>query len=182
MEEKAESDGFIVNPFDGKKYETRKIEKSYDNQSVVDDLWDLEPGAYPELVIWNEEANVIGQDDVVFIEELDGIKYIDSLDYKTNGGQSEAKGLKKRAELKRIKSGSPQMSGPLSHIKDCSYTKYQGQMSMYMCMMENAGYIFRRGGISHHINYSPEQRLIIEYPYLGKEAQLVLDHFSAKTA
>ena len=182
MEERAYSDGFIVNPFDGRKYETRKIAKSYDNQNIVEDLWDLEPGAYPELVIWNEDAGVVGQDDVVFIREEDGAKYVSSLDFKTNGGGSEAKGLKKRDKLKKIQSGSAQMSGPLSHIKDCTYTKYQGQMSMYMVMMENAGYIFERGGVSHHLNYSPDQRLIIEYPYLAKEAQLVLDHFAGKTA
>lgn len=180
-EAKAYEDGFIVNPFDGKEYEVHRIPKKYDNQSAVDDLWDLKPGVYPELVIWSEKARTCGQADVPFIEEIDGIKYVDLYDYKTNGGSSEKKGLKKRKELSRVDKSSGYMQGPLSHIRDCKYTAYQGQVSMYMAMMENFGYVGRKCGIGHVLNYNPDQIAVIEYPFLGKECHSLLSYLHIQT-
>ena len=180
FENKAYEDGYVVNPFDKKKYETRKIEKKFDNQSIVDDLWDLEDGCYPELVVWNDVA--CGQVDQPMIETIDGVRYFDIIDFKSNGGVDRETGEKKRKEIfkaskqslgdKKYKMGK----GILSHMYDCGkYTAYQGQLSMYARLLEEAGYIARNLGVAHYLEYNPGTEAVIKYPYLEKETAAVME-------
>lgn len=180
FEGEAYSLGYVINPFDGKKYITRDIPKKYDNQSVVDNLWDLEDGCYPELVVWHEASRSCGQIDVPMIETIDGVRYFDLLDFKSNGGIDEETGLKKRKEISKPSKQKRDKkyimgTGVLSKVYDCGkYTQYQGQLSMYAALLEEAGFICRNIGVGHLLEYNPNTLSIIKYPYLEKEAKAVL--------
>ena len=50
-EEQAYTRGFSINPWDHKKYKVNKIDKIYDNQSIVNNLADLQDGNIPELLV-----------------------------------------------------------------------------------------------------------------------------------
>ena len=182
FEERAYTNGYVVNPFDGKKYETKKIEKQYDNQSVVDDLWDLEDGCYPELVVWHENSLGCGQVDLPFIRTIDGIRYVDIFDLKSNGGVDKETGEKKREEITKLKKkylgkgkGHLECTGPLKGLYDCKRVTYQGQLSMYGRCMEEAGYICENVGIGHCLEYDLDTMQIIKMDYLGGRAKAVLE-------
>lgn len=87
-EDQAKELGFCENPFTGKNCKTilsTKIE--YKNNieyrsPVVTNLYDLEDGFHPELILWNDKAQIAGQADLVFIETIGDKRYIDIDDYK----------------------------------------------------------------------------------------------------
>ena len=101
--------------------------------------------------------------------------------HNTNGGAHPVKGAKKREEIRKPKKtsigkGKYKMgTGPISHLYDCTYTKYQGQVSMYAHLMEKAGYVCQDLGVAHYLDYDKNKEMIIKYPYLQKEAKKVVD-------
>lgn len=139
--------GFEVNPFTGDKTPTIKKEtiKGVDNHSLSTDLFELEDGFYPELLIWNEQYRIAGQADKVFIRTLDdGTRVVDLDDYKTN----------KKINIESFKHpthGYTMMKAPLDHIMDCNFRHYELQLSFYAWMMECFG--FHIGHMCfHHFN------------------------------
>ncbi len=87
-ETEAIENGFLINPFDNKDYETVNsviIEKVGNkelrkpNYSKLEDLID---GFHPELLLWNNHYQLAGQADKVYIETVSGVRYIDIDDYK----------------------------------------------------------------------------------------------------
>ena len=157
-EEKSYKDGEELNLFDNKKYPTFAKEKlvDADNYSLIEDLYELDPGYYPELLIWNEDACVAGQADKIFIGIDDnGEKWVDVDDYKTNN--------KIDTENKWNK-----LLGPLSHLDDCKFNVYSMQISMYAWMMEQFGFKVRNLAF-HHFNQK------YEVEYLKDECATIID-------
>lgn len=148
-EKKSIKQGFEVNPFDGKSYKvpanvigTTKTKGN--NKSLKEDLFNLEDGYYPELLLWNKDHMIAGQADKVFIETLDGYRFIDVDDYKTN------KKIKRESYYSRGK-GYSMMKAPLDHLMDCNYTHYCLQISIYAWMLEQFGFNVRNLSF-HHFN------------------------------
>lgn len=109
------------------------------------DLYTLPDGVYPELLIWNNELMIAGQSDVVVIETIDGVRYVDIIDYKTN------KEIKKCNYIDR--SGNPVynkfMLFPLEAYCDCNFWHYQIQLNIYAWLLTQFGFKFRGGTIIH---------------------------------
>ena len=80
----------------------------------------LQPGVYPEHLIYNEKLGIAGQSDLVYVS--DG--YVDIDDYKTN------------KEIVENSYGFPHnprmMLDPVSNLMDCNYWHYALQLSIYM--------------------------------------------------
>ena len=75
-EERSYAQGWEINPYTGTKLRVHRFEKKYDNQSIVDNLIDLPDGCYPELLIWDLEYGICGQEDKVYIETKYGKKLV----------------------------------------------------------------------------------------------------------
>lgn len=110
-EAQAIEDKFTYHPITNKKIETKSsIIKTIKNNkkivtSITEDLFTLEDGYYPEMLLWNDEYMISGQADRVFIETIDGTRYVTVDDYKSN---------------KKIStSGMNKMANPLGHLYDC---------------------------------------------------------------
>lgn len=167
-EDEAYDLGYIINPFDGKKYTTRQkppISKDYDNLSTLDFLKNLEDGAYTELLVFSVLHFLAGQVDEVFIETVKGIRYIDIGDHKTNN---------KKPTLSK-KNGT--CLYPIEHLYDCKFVKYQLQLSMYAKLLEMLGYKVRNLGIYHYKDYDVSTKKIITFKYLSKECDDILDTY-----
>ena len=82
-EEQSYERGWETNPFTGKKFKTFQKERiEGENESLAENLYDLEDGYYPELLIWNEGWKLAGQSDKVFIETEGKKRYAYLDDYK----------------------------------------------------------------------------------------------------
>lgn len=160
-EDQAKELGYCENPFTGKKCPTihsTKIE--YKNNieyrsPVVNTLYELEDGFHPELILWNDEAGIAGQADLVFIETEGKKRYVDLSDYKTNGKIDKYNFMKYR------------MLDPLGHLHDCNYNHYRLQISAYAWLLEQAGFIPRNLEF-RHLN-TPYQ-----FDYMKKEIENIM--------
>lgn len=159
-EKKSYAQGYEINPFTQQKVPIAyNPPEEGEKTNIVHNLYDLEDGYYPELLIWNEEKLLAGQADKVFIETVleNGIykRVIDIDDYKTN-----KKITKNGFKGKRMKN-------PLSHLQDCNYVHYNLQISLYAWMLEQFGFVPRNLSF-HHFNQ------IYPLPYLREEVNLIV--------
>lgn len=111
-ENQAISSGVCLNPFSDCNYptvESTKItvkNKVEYREPTVDELYDLVDGFHPELILWNNDYKLAGQADKVFIETINGVRYAEIDDYKTN------KAIKKANFFGK-------MLDPLGHLDCC---------------------------------------------------------------
>lgn len=117
-----------------------KVRNQYMLQT--DDISQYPDGVYTEMDLWHHGYRLAGRADKVFIETVNGIRYADIDDYKTN----------KEIELLSYKgrNGHKMMKPPLSHLMDCNYVHYELQQSVYGFMLEANGIIPRTLRILHH--------------------------------
>jgi len=139
-----------------------------DNYSLSSNLFELEDGFYPELLLWNEEYRIAGQADKVFIKTLeDGSRVVDIDDWKTN----------KKIDIQSFKHrthGYSMLKPPLDHIMDCNFRHYELQLSFYAWMLEQFG--FEVGHLCFH-HFSTRYDLT----YRKTDVMLVIeDHFGKK--
>lgn len=73
--------GFEINPFTGEKFQITET-PSGEKTNLVSNLYNLQDGFYPELLIWNNDTLIAGQADKVFIETIGDNRYVDIDDYK----------------------------------------------------------------------------------------------------
>ncbi len=163
-ENRSLKNGYELNPFTGHEHVVKpRVEKveGADNYSIHRDLYKLEDGYYPELLIFNEELRIAGQSDRVFIETIDNIRYVDVDDYKTN---------KKITTENRWQNLLP----PLDHIPDSKFHKYELQVSFYAWMLEQFGFVVRNTAFHHfNLKYDTEYKdeeieTIVEFLRNGK--------------
>ena len=163
-EDQAKELGYCENPFTGKKYPTihsTKIEvkKGVEYRSpVISNLYDLEDGFHPELILWNDEVRIAGQSDLVFIDTVNKKRYFDIDDYKT-GGKIDTYNFMKH-----------KMLDPLSHLMDCNYNYYRLQISCYAWLLEQAGFIPRDLGFRHLT--TPYR-----FKYMKKEVESIMPNY-----
>ena len=153
----------IENPFTKSPARVIKVEKlsKYDNQSLTKDLYQLEDGFYPELLLWNSKYRLAGQADKVYITTVKDIRYIDVDDYKTNN----------KIDLKGFK--GEKMLDPLRHLENCNYINYSLKISTYAWMLEQFGFTVRHLGF-HHYN------TLYKVNYLKEEIESILHSLNFK--
>lgn len=168
------NDGYGINPYDGKEYPyvpNPLLTDDIDNVSSMDYLKSLEDGIHVELLIFSEEYGIAGQSDEVFIETINGVRYVDIGDHKTNN-------------KKPVKSeGNSFCVSPIAHIKSNKYHKYNLQTSLYGYMMELYGYKVRNVGFYHYENYDKNKKTTFIQKYLSSECLDILefDRFNYKS-
>jgi hypothetical protein len=141
---------------------------------------DLPDGIYSELVLWNHFYEIAGQADIVYIETIDGVRYVDIDDYKTN------KEIKTESYMNPRTRKYKMMKRPLGNIMDCNGSHYELQISLYAWFLEQFGYVVRNLNFQHWNNVGtkedPKYDFAKDYPlkYRKKEIEKVLEHFRNK--
>jgi len=114
----------------------------------------LDPGVYPEHMVYLKSAAICGQADLV--EIVDG--KVNIIDYKTN------KEIKTKS-FKNWEGKSERMSTPLSHLDDCNFNHYALQLSIYMYIIIKHNPKLKPGKIHiHHVKFEEEGKDDYGYP------------------
>lgn len=163
-EAKTYLDSYTKNLYNHKCYPIGKGDRnwSYANNSLKDNLYELEDGVYPELLVWDEEAEIAGQIDKVFISTIGNTRFVDINDYKTN------------KEITFTSFKGKKMEYPFNKYMDCNFYHYCIQVSMYAYFLEQFGFKPRQ----LVIEYKEE---IIELPYLKNSIIKALDYVKKST-
>lgn len=154
-EKKSYSRGFEINPFTKQDFPViPEYTLEEGKTSLISNLYELEDGYYPELLIWDEECLIAGQADKVFVETIGDVRYVDLDDWKSN----------KKISMNGFK--GRKMKAPLNHLQDANHSHYNLQLSMYAYMLEKFGFVVRNLAF-HHFNQM--------YPlkYLRDEVKLI---------
>ena len=114
----------------------------------------LDPGIYPEHMVYLKSAGICGQSDLV--EVVNG--KVTVIDYKTN------KEIKMNS-YKDWEGISQKMQFPLSHIEDCNFNHYALQLSIYMYIIIKHNPKLRPGNMFiHHVQFEEESKDEYGYP------------------
>jgi hypothetical protein len=104
----------------------------------------LEPGIYPEHMMYLKSAKICGQSDRVEIIQ----NFIDVFDHKTN------KAIELESYRDRL-GKSKKLKGILSHLDDCNYIHYSVQLSIYMYMLRKHNYnLIPRKLVLEHVRFA----------------------------
>jgi len=114
----------------------------------------LDPGVYPEHMVYLKSAEICGQSDLV--EVVDG--RVNVIDYKTN------KEIKMNSYV-NWEGVSKKMLPPLSHLEDCNFQHYALQLSIYMYIILKHNPKLKPGKISiHHVKFVNQGEDKFGYP------------------
>jgi hypothetical protein len=157
LEDRSYELGFEISPFTGKKYNTVVVDKEYDNQSICDNLFDLEDGYYPELLVWDntvgQGVSPVTQIDCCFIEtDTKGNRYVDVNDIKTNSRRP----MPFKGEF---------MMDPLGAYNDDTVNKYKLQVMFGGKLMSTFGFIPRHMAFTHYLEYDDTKSKIYPAKY-----------------
>ena len=164
-----------------------------DDIKPIRNLETLEDGVHPELTLYNNEFQACGTADKVIIETIDGIRYVDILDYKT----SKTIDLESYYDTRNQKHAM--LANPLQSVMDCNFMKYSLQLSMYAFFLEKYNYVPRNLTLIHlviqeliedkeskyKIDFEGKKFYVeheIEYPvkYMKKEVKALLQFHKSK--
>lgn len=164
IEQKEVEDGVVV--WDGVEYEVKTFDKQFDNQSVVDDLRDLEPGAYHEIILFKKVGSCyfLGTADRVLIPKTKDFSIVQ--DHKTNEKYSHKK-------------GKP-LESPFESLDDGKHTAYSIQLSFYGNFLADAGLPPRGMQIFHYKDYDESTRKIYDCKYYEKEVEKMMNIYRNK--
>lgn len=110
--------------------------KLADNHNLTNSLKDLPDGFYPELLVWDEELQLVGQVDRAWIwTDANGVRWVYFRDYKTNFHKMEEEAFFDET-----------LHYPFNDLPATHSNKYLIQQGGYMHIMERAG--FRCAGIA----------------------------------
>lgn len=114
----------------------------------------LEPGVYPEHMVYLRSAGICGQSDLV--EVVNG--KVNIIDYKTN------KEIKKESYV-NWEGASDKMTPPIDNLDDCNFYHYALQLSIYMYIILKHNPKLKPGRIIiHHIVFEVEREDNWGYP------------------
>ena len=114
----------------------------------------LDPGVYPEHMIYLKSAGICGQSDLV--EVVNG--KVSIIDYKTN---KEIK-MQSYVDWEGV---SQKMQFPVSHLDDCNFNHYALQLSIYMYIIIKHNPKLRPGSMYiHHVQFEEESKDDNGYP------------------
>lgn len=117
-------------------------------------LQKLDPGVYPEHMMYLKSKGLCGQSDLV--EIVNG--RVNIIDYKTN------KEIKKES-FKNWEGISEKLKDPIKHLDDCNYNHYALQLSFYMYIILKHNSKLLPGKIFiHHVVFEEEGRDEFDYP------------------
>lgn len=167
MEEKHKSSEHEVSIFDRKEYICHWNAKTYDNESIANNLFDLADGSYSELLVWNLDIGTAGQIDKVYIETIGLKRYVDIKDYKTNEEKPDTKCYDK-------------FLYPIDNLCSNNHNKYAFQLSFYGWILEQFGFKVRNLAYQWHQDYDPKKYSIIEVPYLKSEIEKAISFLNFK--
>lgn len=150
------------------------------------DLRNLEDGYHPELLLYISSIILVGyeyscfltgQADKVFIETINGIRYVDIDDFKTYKKVVDSNFFNK-------------MEFPINHLDDCNVVHSSLQISGYARIMEEYGYVPRNLNFTHHdikqlgmtknINVDlvgKEKVTVKKLPYLKEEIEDIIKFY-----
>jgi hypothetical protein len=119
----------------------------------------LEPGVYPEHMVYLRSKGICGQSDLV--EVVNG--KVNIIDYKTN------KEIKTKSYV-NWEGISEKMSAPVSNLDDCNFNHYALQLSIYMYIILKHNPKLKPGKIFiHHITFEKEGEDKWGYPISKKD-------------
>ena len=114
----------------------------------------LDPGVYPEHMVYLKSAGICGQSDLV--EVVNG--KVSIIDYKTN---KEIK-MQSYVDWEGV---SQKMQFPVSHLDDCNFNHYALQLSIYMYIIIKHNPKLRAGSMYiHHVQFEEEGKDDHGYP------------------
>lgn len=137
----------------------------------------LPDGVYPELTVWNNYYGIAGQADLVTIYTIDGVRYVDIDDYKTNKKIDVVSFF--NPKTKRYK----RMNSPLQQVNDCNFEHYQLQISTYAYFLECFGLTVRNLTFNHYTNIGTksipkyEHNKTYELDYVKENVLKMLVHY-----
>ena len=119
----------------------------------------LEPGVYPEHMVYLRSVGICGQSDLV--EVVNG--KVNIIDYKTN------KEIKKESYV-NWEGQSEKMLPPVDSLDDCNFYHYVLQLSIYMYIILKHNPKLKPGRIFiHHISFEVEAEDNWGYPVIKKD-------------
>ena len=119
----------------------------------------LEPGVYPEHMVYLRSAGICGQSDLV--EVVNG--KVNIIDYKTN------KEIKKESFV-NYEGISDKMASPVDSLDDCNFYHYALQLSIYMYIILKHNPKLKPGRIFiHHITFEIEREDNWGYPVTKRD-------------
>jgi hypothetical protein len=125
-----------------------------DNGLKIAPLQKLEPGVYPEHMVYLKSAGLCGQSDLV--EVVNG--RVNIIDYKTN------KEIKTES-FKNWEGMTEKMLDPVQHLDDCNFNHYALQLSVYMYIILKHNPKLQAGKIFiHHIIFEVDGEDQYGYP------------------
>jgi ATP-dependent exoDNAse (exonuclease V) beta subunit len=123
-------------------------------------LQKLDPGVYPEHMVYLKSAGICGQSDLV--EVVNG--KLNIIDYKTN------KEIKTEA-FTNWEGITEKMLDPINHLDDCNFNHYALQLSIYMYIILKHNPKLKPGRIFiHHITFEQEGEDKYGYPIAAKDS------------
>jgi hypothetical protein len=119
----------------------------------------LEPGVYPEHMVYLKSAGICGQSDLV--EVVNG--KINIIDYKSN----------KKIDMESYvdwEGKSKKMLPPIDNLDDCHFSHYALQLSIYMYIILKHNPKLKPGRIFiHHVSFEIEKEDKWGYPTIKKD-------------
>jgi hypothetical protein len=134
MEEGDYAAGGRVNPATGEIVGVVKYNKTYDNEALCENLYDLPDGYYPELLVFNHELEIAGQLDMGFIRTQGKDRIVDIDDWKTDAD------ILLKPKFKHPKKGYERLKRPVSHLYATNHNTYMIKIGMYAYMLEKFGF------------------------------------------
>lgn len=142
----------------------------YDNEQLIENLYDLPDGYYPELIIWNDPAKICGQADGVFIRTEGSRRIATIRDYKFTKQKKMNDGSYCSIARQEI-----YMKDPISHIKCSKIGGYHVQMSLYGWMLAQFGFEIDGLYLDHYNEKMKRKIFHLDYlPEVGRLAETFL--------
>ena len=114
----------------------------------------LEPGIYPEHMVYLKSAGICGQSDLVEVVN----NTVNIIDYKTN------KEIKKESYV-NWDGISEKLSNPLNNLDDCNFNHYALQLSVYMYIILKHNPKLKVGKmLIHHVIFDEDEKDLNGYP------------------
>ena len=142
-----------------KLHEVRKgvfLPIGIDPEPITDYFNDLPDGIYVELRLWDNTTLTSGTADKIIIETIDGIRYVEVLDYKTNKQIIDYNYIDKKGN----KITNEYMLAPFNKRCNSNYWHYQIQLNCYGYMSSLMGFKLRGGKIIHTQDNDKEYKLL----------------------
>lgn len=163
MEKEAYRARKLHNPWLNRDFVVKKRKKYYDNESWGLDLSKLKDGAYLELLVFDLNWGIAGQVDMAYIETIDGVRYVDINDHKTN-------------EKKPSKSAPERCKAPFQDQYASTHFKYTLQLNTYALLMQQHGFTPRNMGYTHYKDYDPDAADLVEVEHIYNKIQSFLEN------